>query len=365
LVKRATPVGFVYGCTHCHGRAVALPVLRRAGATDDFMRQVVSGLPSERTPPSLRCPYCNGLMGCITIRAGGHELEVDFCRPCAFVWFDADEIRQVPTVPQPKSKPLSAAAREQMALLQLQAMKEAQEESLEGMTEGPPEWWQWLPGVLGLPVEYEAPPLRTRPVLTISLAAALVLVYAVTAPQLGTVIENWGFIPALWSRHGGLTLFTAFFLHSGILHLLSNVYFLLIFGDNVEDNLGWLGFLLLLAGADVTGNVMHACFDPRGMIPCVGASGGLCGIIGYYAVMFPMARLGLMWRWFAPFAWIRIPAIGALAVFVLIQFLGALMQYAGYGQVSCLAHLGGLAVGIAVALVVRLSRPMADSTAIA
>ena len=173
---------------------------------------------------------------------------------------------------------------------------------------------------------------------------------------LGQAIKQWGFVPDDVFRHGGLTLVTSFFLHAGIWHLIGNMYFFLLLADNVEDHLGRSRFLLLLAAAHVAGMVLHAAFDPRGHVPCVGASAGISGVIAYYAVVFPHAKLGFLLRWFLLFRWIRMPAYVALVLYLVLQLIGAWAQVSGFSSVSALGHLGGLGVGLAVACAVRLVR---------
>ena len=218
----------------------------------------------------------------------------------------------------------------------------------------PDNWLQFLPAVLGMPVECEAPKVTHRPWLTIGLSVGIAALvgWLFASDNLLTAARGWGFIPNQWSRHGGLTVLTSFFLHAGLVHMISNLYFFLVFGDNVEDHLGRVRFLLLLAGAHVAGTILHGAFDPRGGIPCVGASAGIAGVIAYYAVVFPHAKLGLMIRW----CWLRISAIWALVLYTGLQLLGAWMQLEGFSNVSCLAHLGGLAVGVVAGLVTRNAR---------
>ena len=81
------------------------------------------------------------------------------------------------------------------------------------------------------------------------------------------IARFFGFIPNQWSRMGGLTIVTNFFLHVGWLHLLGNMYFLLVFGDNVEDRLGRAKFVMLLVCATVAGNLLHGTFAPRSGVP--------------------------------------------------------------------------------------------------
>jgi len=353
LDKRKTPCGIVYACRQCHGRAAALAVLRTAGATAPFLKQVWMEARDSPALSPLRCPHCNRAISAVTARWGDHELDLDVCAPCSAVWFDGGELGAVPTTPRAVAPPpLSEDAREQMALLQIQADKE---KALDNPAAGvaPPEGWQWLPGILGLPVEYESPEKKSRPWATWSVVAIAAVVFAVSQSDLEGFVRQWGFIPNEWHRHGGLTLFTSFFIHAGLFHLVANMYFLLIFGDNVEDDLGPALFVLLLFGGSVLGDAMHALFDPRGLLPCVGASGGICALLGYYGIMFPRAKVGILLRWLI---WISLPAIAWVIFYLAIQFVGALMQAGGHGRVSCLAHLGGLSAGIVAAMAARMMR---------
>ena len=144
------------------------------------------------------------------------------------------------------------------------------------------------------------------------------------------------------ARHYGLTFITSFFLHGGIIHLLGNLYFLLIFGDNVEDFLGKAKYLLLIGLSAFAGDILHIVADPRAQVPSIGASGGIAGVLVYYCLQFPKAKVGLL-IWFR---WIRIPVGWMLAFWVAGQILGTVKQLSGFGSVSALAHLGGAIVGV-------------------
>jgi membrane associated rhomboid family serine protease len=180
-----------------------------------------------------------------------------------------------------------------------------------------------------------------------------------TFSSLTSAIEEWGFVPVLWVRHGGLTLVSSFFLHAGIVHLVSNMYFFVVFADNVESDLGRPRLLVLLAGAHLAGLLVHGLVELRGAMPVVGASAGVSAVLAYYAVMFPRARLGYLVPWRAFYrvsSWIQMPAWMSLAAFAMLQLIGALGQVSGFGRMAYAAHVGGLAVGIGVAAWVRLHR---------
>ena len=158
-------------------------------------------------------------------------------------------------------------------------------------------------------------------------------------------VDAFGFLPAQPWRLHGLTVFTAFFLHGGIAHLLGNVWFLLLAGDNCEDLLGWPRYLLLLACGLVGGAAAHAGLDPRGMMPVIGASGGISAVMAYYALSLPRVRLVMCIRWFIYPFWFRLSVMWAMLLWLALQAGMAMMQWSGHGTVSAIAHLGGAATG--------------------
>lgn len=359
LVKQKTPKGLVYACGRCEGRALALPVLRRAGATPEFLRHVWRLARSGGTAHVMPCPHCGRKMARVRVDVPGEDgVPVDVCTLCRAVWFDPGELKTVAPTPEPAEpeKPISPEMRQRLARLALQARQRSAAMGDVPDDVYPQEWWQWIPGVLGLPVETQAPERKVRPYATWATAGLFVAVFLLTLSHLEEVIGEWGFLPADPGRHAGATLFTAFLLHAGWFHLIANTYFFLVFGDNVEDHLGWWYLLVLLVGSHVAGMLLHAAlaFDPT--VPVVGASAGICGVLGYYAVTYPHARLGLLLRWYWYFRWFQAPAFVFLILYLVLQVLGSVVQASGGGDVSHLGHLGGLATGIAAAVAVRLVR---------
>jgi len=347
LLRVQGPAGFSYMCPRCRGRAVSLSVLRRA-AGQDCARQLWIEKDRSAVLSSKKCPVCEHWMRELPVTIAKRQLRLDLCRPCQFVWFDPREFEVIPpTPPKPVKPELPLEAREKMALAEIQLLEERDKEKSAGhiSEEVPEEPWKWIPGVLGLPVEEEVSPLRSWPWLTWGLAALLVLIYAVTAPNLAEAVRQFGLIPKQVLHGGQETLLTNFFIHGGLWHLVANVYFLLVFGDNVEDYLGRWRYLGLLVAATLFGNLLHLLADPRADVPAVGASGGISGVIVFYALQFPHARLGILIRYFY-FRWLFLPAWVALLAWFAIQLLGAGLQVSGQGGVSSLAHLGGAATGL-------------------
>jgi membrane associated rhomboid family serine protease len=202
-----------------------------------------------------------------------------------------------------------------------------------------------------MPIEYNAVPLRQKPVVTWTLAVIIAAVSIIAFLNLEQVVTKFGLIPSRFTRDFGFTFISSFFLHAGLLHLLGNLYFLLVFGDNTEDILGRKKYLLLIILSALVGDIAHILSSPHSAVPSIGASGGISGILAYYCLRFPKARVGL----FLWFCWIRIPVVLMFVFWVLIQILYAYLQKYGLSNIAAFAHLGGAFVGIFFWLISRRS----------
>jgi membrane associated rhomboid family serine protease len=213
-------------------------------------------------------------------------------------------------------------------------------------------------------------PTRRTPVLTIGLivVCTLVFLFQSAKPDDGTLESEQAFVceyglvadnlfadgdrPADTcqelnaERSSYLTLFTSQFLHGDWLHLIFNMLFLWVFGNNIEDRLGRIRFLpfFLLCGA--LAGIAQSAIDPDSPVPLIGASGAISGVLGAYLVLYP--RVGV-WTvvlplFFLPF---RLPAWVWLAIYLVLQVI-YLGDSAGGGDVAYLAHIGGFAAGAAL-----------------
>jgi len=211
--------------------------------------------------------------------------------------------------------------------------------------------------LLGLPLETKSVlwerPWTTWAMVAVTLAVALATIFG----DLGAAVTGWGFVPAEPFRHGGLTWLTSFFLHAGLFHLITNLYFLWVFGDDVEDYLRPGRFLLLLLGATLAGHLLYGLLAWGSPTPSVGASGGISGILAFYALSFPRARLKYLILIPYGYAHRRVTnrvvgftlsARWAFGIWVALQLWIAWKQMGGRSHVNALAHLGGAAVGFAL-----------------
>jgi membrane associated rhomboid family serine protease/Zn-finger nucleic acid-binding protein len=358
LVREQNQAGIFWVCQQCGGRAVGVALLRKT-IGNDRVSSVWSRAVTADEDQGRPCPVCLRNMVEVSVGIAGQALQLDVCKRCGFVWFDPAEYEAIPPPPPKPREPgevdekdLPQAAREALALYKVQQIAEQAREETGPM---PDEGWKTVPALFGLPVEMEADPLARVPWVSLSLALVIAAVSSWAFFDLESAIQRFGLIPSEAWRYGGLTFLTSFFLHAGVWHLVSNLYFLIIFGEHVEDYLGRWRWLLLVALAAVTGDLLHILIDPRTALPSIGASGGISGLIAFYALKFPHARLGILMRLgfvFIP-RYIQFPAWCAFGFWLLLQVWGAYEQIAGFGRVSALAHLGGTAVGVALWLVWR------------
>ena len=346
LSRTQNELGVYWVCPECGGRAVNLAVMRKA-VTPDFAYRLWNTAREGKSRVGRHCPTCNQSMREVVTSGLTGAMELDVCTRCQFVWFDPGELESAPAAqPAPRVEAskeqaqLPQAAREALAIYEVQKMGEAARDE----DPFPDEPWKVLPAAFGLPVESDEQELQRWPWATWALCALIAAISILTFGNLDSVVQRFGMIPAEVWRMGGATLLTSFFLHGGWLHLMGNLYFLFVFGDNVEDYLGHAKFLLLLLLATLVGDAAHILFGGSPTLPCVGASGGISGVIVFYALKFPQARIGFISR-YARHGLIQVPAWCALIVWLLLQGLGAHQQLAGFSDVSALAHLGGAAVG--------------------
>jgi membrane associated rhomboid family serine protease/Zn-finger nucleic acid-binding protein len=359
-----------YVCPKCGGRAGNLALLRRTlppEFVNRLWRSVREAHPTEHHGV-LRCPSCKSRMHASALQdKDGVELQLDTCRVCQIVWLDGDEIARLPQAEPfvPKQDPsgrLSPEAAEALAPILMEHERHRGEAawgtSGSPVDDAPDNPLHALLTYLGFPLEENAPHIRSRPYITWTVAAlcALVTLGAMLAGVLDEAVKQHGFMPADPLRNNGGTLLTSFFLHGGILHLVFNLWFLVLAGDNSEDLLGAGRYLVLLAGGALLALATHAFFDPRPHIPVVGASGGISALLAFYTLALPRVRLVLCLRlgWYP--LWLRMSATAAMALWVAAQLVGTLMQLAGHGNVSSLAHLGGAVAGVAMGLVFRRNR---------
>jgi membrane associated rhomboid family serine protease len=221
-----------------------------------------------------------------------------------------------------------------------------------------------------IPIKDDIPTRRT-PVVTIALIAINVIVYFLFEQglwELGDVgnerVFEYGAIPAEITDPGlelspgdqppfWITIFTSMFLHGSLLHLGGNMLFLWIFGNNIEDSMGRLTFVVFYVLGGLAALGLQVVFDTDSVIPTVGASGAIAGVLGAYARLYPRARVVTVVFIIIIFTVVTLPALLVLGVWFLLQLLPAFSEPIGStgGGVAYFAHIGGFLFGL---LAIRL-----------
>lgn len=190
-------------------------------------------------------------------------------------------------------------------------------------------------------------PTERRPCVTwaligVNLAVFIWQLYA----GLEYSVERYGLVPAdvraNWAAAGHT--FPSMFMHGGVMHLVLNMWFLHIFGDNLEDEMGSFRYLFFYVLCGVAADAAHFLSDPSSDLPAIGASGAISGVMGAYMMRHPTAPIRA-WTgfWFAPI--MEIPAFVFLGIWAVFQFLSSLASSAVESGVAYWAHLGGLLAG--------------------
>ena len=350
------------------------------------MRSRATGV--ARLIPSPRaCPQCHGAL--VVVPAG--SIEVDRCPRCAGVFFDPGELAAtlgadadpeawgrdpsvqppnqnsaycpvghgpmwlLPTEPAPGAPSVHACGHCRGVWIDgatLQALR-ARAPTVpmnEGITAGTVGRYVFQL-VSFMPVEVSNP-VHRRPWVTWSLAASMVAVYAAMHLLPDAARLRWEamlMVSPSEIRHGYglLTPITYAWLHLGVAHLLGNLYFFVVFGDNVEDRFGRVRYLAMLAGAAMLGALFEVVSRGEDSTGVGGASGAVAGVLGAYMVLFPKTKLHVVLA-FIP---LKVPAALYLALWAALQVYGYMQHKPG---IAWLAHIGGFIVGLAAAGIARL-----------
>jgi membrane associated rhomboid family serine protease len=180
--------------------------------------------------------------------------------------------------------------------------------------------------------------------------------WAPTGPQVDAIVARLGFVPAAftadpWSPAVWATVFTSMFVHAGWLHLGGNMLYLWIFGNNVEDRLGPLRFVGFYLLCGVVAVLMQWSFSRTSVVPVIGASGAIAGLLGAYLLLFPRAEILTAIPLVVFFEVASLPAWIVIGVFFVLQVAQAIVTagQAGAGGVAFFAHIGGFLAGMALA----------------
>jgi membrane associated rhomboid family serine protease len=201
-----------------------------------------------------------------------------------------------------------------------------------------------------LPIGDDNSTRRTIPVVTYLLIVANFLVFFIELANGDTFINTWSFVPAVYQANhlfGWITIFTSMFMHAGWLHILGNMLYLWIFGDNVEDQLGHGKFLLFYLLCGIAANFAQMAIDPTSQIGSLGASGAIAGVLAGYLILFPRQRVRVLLLNFI----VPMPAIVVIGIWFILQIFS---EFNGAADgVAYMAHIGGFIAGLILVMILR------------
>jgi rhomboid family protein len=215
----------------------------------------------------------------------------------------------------------------------------------------------FLPLHDGVPLLHMKAPVMTRVLIAVCLVCYPLTFYGPFNPD--WVVGGFGLIPAVLFGTAVLpdglpfvpewmTLATSLFLHGSAFHVLGNMLFLWVFGDNVEDAMGHFRFLAFFLLCGSLAGLVHAFVNPASGRPLIGASGGVSGVVAAYLILYPRVRV---WALFLNGIPLKLPAMVAIGFWFLLQLVSAL--FGGDEAVGWFAHLGGFVSGAILILVMR------------
>ncbi|HSR72577.1 MAG TPA: rhomboid family intramembrane serine protease [Kiloniellales bacterium] len=211
-------------------------------------------------------------------------------------------------------------------------------------------------------------PTTLTPVVTVSLIVACVLVFlwqVSLPPSLAQrAVYSYGLIPAVLVGEAELvaelaaipasaSLFTSMFMHGGWLHLIGNMLYLWIFGNNIEDSMGHLRFVIFYLLCGLGAATAQVLQDPTSTVPMIGASGAIAGVLGAYLLLFPRAHVVVIIPFGILLYPLRVPSVLVLSVWFVMQFISSAASAGQAGGVAYWAHIGGFVTGAVLILFFR------------
>jgi membrane associated rhomboid family serine protease len=220
-------------------------------------------------------------------------------------------------------------------------------------------------------------PARRTPIVTYGVIAACFLVFfyelSLSDAALDSFFLQWGAIPAKvssaishgdWFSQATLGLISSQFLHGGWLHILGNLLYLWIFGNNIEDRLGPVLYLLFYIVAGIVAGLTQVYIDPNSSVPLVGASGAIAGVLGAYLILYPSARVVSLVFLGYFITTVNVPAVIVLGLWFVLQLITGVASLgapsADSGGVATFAHVGGFVMGMVVGVLLRVSQTRRD-----
>lgn len=332
-------------CASCNSQLLTLAALKKL-TSDELARSIWTLSLRQQQSSVHACPLCSQRM--LEVYVSTNETEIDLCPHCQAVWLDRGEAQQLDLTDEHYSvEPfafdprLTPDAQKELALLGSEFLQQ-QHEQLKG-NNPPDSLSQKILGYIGFPISLSYLKECTQPWISLTLAALIVLVYPFTFQNIEQYGLLFGIIPAQGFFASLARSFSASFIHSEAIHVIGNLYFLLVIGMRIEQQLSNKNFLILLCVSSMSTGLMLALSNSTETVPYIGSSGVLFGLLAYYIIQSPLARWSfVMWIGNRPF-WYSLPTFILAIPWV---FYTVIIQIYSHHALSAFAVLGGALGGL-------------------
>ncbi len=342
LKRRTTKGIFQYYCPSCLGFAVHFGGL--ANLMDARAVKLIRNSSNEALDGKVPCSHCTKLMK--VVYSGEAAIELDICRRCNLLWLDTGEWDDIQKQDPPRSAPDHESVLRGRVLLKLEEAKRASNQILgfEPIDLARLQVWEMAAATMGLPVQERRPHFSELPWITLFLIPICILTSILGFRNMDWVAANLSYQSDSLFSFDLLTMFTSFFVHSDWINLGSNMYFLWVFGVNVEEHISKGTYAHLLVWSTISGELVFSWLRPD--IPLIGTSGAISGLIAFYLLRFPHRRFFLRF-YFGAFA---VPGWVLGCLFYFKDIIAVFAEIGDRSPVASFSQLGGAVVGVAFAL---------------
>lgn len=350
-------------CTNCGTRSVDIAILEQFFQAPRW-QEILKRRRKLRKSRKKECGKGKCQLQAFSLSTDSQDIEIDICYACQQVWFDHRELEASKKAANSRfDQCLPVNIQEEIKKIQMVdgvAIPQhtvfdfsASDFKVHSWNTMPSLGWKMGLALFGLPIEHQNR-LHKTPWMTYLLLLLVSLVSLVCFYGNQILFTSLGFLTSEPLRWAGLPILTSFFVHADYGHLLGNLYMLYLFGDNVEDQLGFRYFLLLLFGTSM-GVLFHYLNTGEDHGLLVGASTGISAVIAYHALAFPRSQFSML---LAFVVWVRVPVFFYVLVWIGLQMVGSYLNTDQVVATSFSGHLGGVVAGICFWLFNLRKRPI-------
>lgn len=318
-------------CSQCQ-----LVIISDAALISSFVTEFVQNLKmlvaGSASNSEISCRNCNSSQSLSKfVLSSSQSQSCFYCSNCEDFWIFSSDFFLIERFIKPDLVPIPKAEPER-SKLPIKAKRDH---------EWSPTGWKLIVSCFGVPVRVEDLPHENEIFINRIVVAAVLSLGSLLILFADDSYKTYGFRPSEPFEHHGLTLLSSFFIHEGFKHLLTNLYFLFVFGDEVELAFGGRFYLALLVLSGLAGDFLVWALEARRDLPHVGASGAIAGIMIFSFLAIRKRDYGL----FLLGTWVKVSSTTLMIIFLVIQFFGGMLELLKIGDVSYFSHLGGAVTG--------------------